>query len=460
MQVIQNDKVDIVVVGAGGAGMAAAISAKLSGANVVLVEQLNEIKGNTIKSSAGMNASESKFQSKQNVEDSNECFFQETYKGGNQANDKELLKYFVNHSADAIDWLDGLGITLSDLTKTGGMSVNRTHRPADGSAIGQYLVSGLLKKIKELNIPILFQSKAEKLLVKNSKIVGVQIEDNLKEKKKILADCVIVTTGGFGANKVLLQKYAPQLDGIITTNHPGTQGSGIQMIQAIGGAVRDLNQVQIHPTVHQETGILVTEALRGEGALLVNKWGNRFVEELDRRDVVSDAILKLEEPYAYLIFNNKIRKRVPAVSFYEYKKMVYSKGSIKELAQYLKMTENNLKQSVKVWNVPPVSQSVREGATETPMNGGPYFAIKIAPGIHHTMGGVKINIHAEVLNKNGESIKGLYAAGETVGGLHGQNRIGGNAIAETIVFGRTAGDKAAEYSKKKHRVSFEQDSWK
>lgn len=184
MQVIQNDKVDIVVVGAGGAGMAAAISAKLSGANVVLVEQLNEIKGNTIKSSAGMNASESKFQSKQNVEDSNECFFQETYKGGNQTNDKELLKYFVNHSADAIDWLDGLGITLSDLTKTGGMSVNRTHRPADGSAIGQYLVSGLLKKIKELNIPILFQSKAEKLLVKNSKIVGVQIEDNLKEKKK------------------------------------------------------------------------------------------------------------------------------------------------------------------------------------------------------------------------------------------------------------------------------------
>lgn len=449
VQVILNDKVDVVVVGAGGAGMAAAISAKLSGANVVLVEQLNEIKGNTIKSSAGMNASESKFQSKQNVEDSNECFFQETYKGGNQTNDKELLRYFVNHSADAIDWLDGLGITLSDLTKTGGMSVKRTHRPADGSAIGQYLVSGLLKKIKELNIPILFQSKVENLLVKNSEIVGVQIEDNLKEKKRILAEGVIVTTGGFGANKILLQKYAPYLDGIITTNHPGTQGSGIQMIQEIGGDVRDLNQVQIHPTVHQETGILVTEALRGEGALLINAQGNRFVKELDRRDVVSKAILELEEPHAYLIFNNKIRKRVPAVSFYEYKKMVYSKESIKELAQCLKMTENNLKQSVKVWNVPPVSQSVREGATETPMNGGPYFAIKIAPGIHHTMGGVKINIHAEVLNKNGESIKGLYAAGETVGGLHGQNRIGGNAIAETIVFGRTAGENAADYIKRK-----------
>ncbi|API88480.1 hypothetical protein BKP56_03830 [Marinilactibacillus sp. 15R] len=445
MQVILKDKVDVVVVGAGGAGMTAAISAKLSGANVVLVEQLNEIKGNTIKSSAGMNASESKFQSKQNVEDSNECFFQETYKGGNQTNDKELLRYFVNHSADAIDWLDGLGITLSDLTKTGGMSVKRTHRPADGSAIGQYLVYGLLKKIKELNIPILFQSKVENLLVKNSEIVGVQIEDNLKEKKRILAEGVIVTTGGFGANKILLQKYAPHLDGIITTNHPGTQGSGIQMIQEIGGDVRDLNQVQIHPTVHQETGILVTEALRGEGALLVNTQGNRFVEELDRRDVVSKAILELEEPHAYLIFNNKIRKRVPAVSFYEYKKMVYSKESIKELAQCLKMTENNLKQSVKKLNDINVSQSVRDESIEAPMNGGPYFAIKIAPGIHHTMGGVKINIQAEVLNKNGESIKGLYAAGETVGGLHGQNRIGGNAIAETIVFGRTAGECAAHY---------------
>lgn len=445
MQWNQRDKVDVIVIGAGGAGMSAAIQAKMDGAEVILLEQLAEVKGNTIKSSAGMNASNSKFQIEQGIEDSNNLFFEETFKGGHQTNDTHLLKYFVDQSASAIEWLDNIGITLSNLTKTGGMSIRRTHRPADGSAIGQYLVSGLLKKIKEVKIPVLLQSKVEKLLIENGKIIGVEVFFSQGGKQRIYADAVVVTTGGFGANKELIKKYSPQLKDIISTNHPEAKGSGIQMIQAIGGDVRDLDQIQIHPTVHQETGILVTEAMRGEGAVLVNESGKRFVEELDRRDVVSKAILDLKESYAYLVFDAKVKKQVAAVSFYEYKKMVYTNDTLEELAKQLGMSPVQLKHSVSEWTN-TIQKKSDNKVVDACLDSAPYCAIKVAPGIHHTMGGVKINSRTEVLDKNGSIIKGLYAAGETVGGLHGKNRIGGNAIAETIVFGRRAGKSAAYYA--------------
>lgn len=440
---------DIIVVGAGGAGMAAAIQAKDKGANPIIFEKMPAVRGNTIKSSAGMNASESKFQSKQGIEDSNDLFYEETLKGGNQTNDPYLLKYFVDHSAEAIDWLDSLGISLSELTTTGGMSKKRTHRPGDGSAIGGYLVKGLLNAIENRNIPVIVNAEVKKLITDRDAVCGVEVSIDNHPARTVKSKTVIVTTGGFGYNRKMVNELAPELTHFITTNHEGSMGAGIQMIQEAGGEVRDLKQIQIHPTVHQESKFLMTEAIRGEGAILITSDGERFVNELDRRDVVSKAIMETSAQHAYLLFDEDLKRRVPAVKFYQSKKMVQTAQTLNDLAELLRMNKEILDSTVRRWNYfvrkKEDTDFGRRTGMEHAISKPPYSAIKIAPGIHHTMGGVKINEKTEVQNTEGTSIKGLYAAGETVGGLHGQNRIGGNAIAETIIFGRQAGKQAAHF---------------
>lgn len=443
---------DIIIVGAGAAGLAAAIQAKDEGASPVIFEKMPAVRGNTIKSSAGMNASETSFQLDQGITDSNELFYAETLIGGNKTNDQELLQYFVKQSAGAIDWLDSLGISLSNITTTGGMSVRRTHRPADGSAIGGYLVKRLMKNIEERHIPIVLNADVQRLVLDKGVVTGVEVVIEGMTSQIVKSRTVIVTTGGFGFNREMLNKIAPQTAHFITTNHEGSMGDGIQMIQAVGGDVRDLDQIQIHPTVHQESGFLMTEAIRGEGAVLVSSKGERFINELDRRDVVSKAVMDLTDHCAYLIFDEHLKQRVPAVGFYQSKQMVLTADTLADLAGLLGMQEDTLKDTIYKWNESVREQKDRQFARQTgmdhPLNLSPYHAIKIAPGIHHTMGGVIIDKDTQVLKPDGQIIPGLYAAGETVGGLHGQNRIGGNAIAETIVFGRQAGKQAAQFSSK------------
>ncbi|MCA8631769.1 FAD-dependent oxidoreductase, partial [Escherichia coli] len=166
------DSYDVVIVGSGGAGMTAALQAKEAGMNPVILEKMPVAGGNTIKSSSGMNASQTKFQEKEGIKDSNDKFFEETLKGGKGTNDQELLRYFVDHSAEAIDWLDTKGITLSNLTITGGMSEKRTHRPADGSAIGGYLVDGLVRNVREEKIPLFVDADVTDLVEENGQIDG------------------------------------------------------------------------------------------------------------------------------------------------------------------------------------------------------------------------------------------------------------------------------------------------
>ncbi|MCC5894897.1 MAG: flavocytochrome c [Alkalibacterium sp.] len=440
---------DVIIVGAGGAGLSAAITAKDSGAHPVIFEKMPTVRGNTIKSSAGMNASETKFQKKQGINDSNGRFYEETLAGGNGSNDSELLRYFVEHSADAINWLDSLDISLSNLTTTGGMSLKRTHRPSDGSAIGGYLVKGLKKNVEKRDIPVVVNADVKNLVIENGVIGGVRVVIEDGRERVIKAKTVIVTTGGFGSNRSMLSEVSPGLDRFITTNDEGSMGEGIHMIQDVGGAVRDLNHVQVHPTVHQESGFLMTEAIRGEGAILISASGCRFVNELDRRDVVSKAIMDTSEEFSFLVFDANVKTRVPAIGFYQSKGMVYESQTISELSKVLNIDCSVFNNTLNKWNQAVKSKTDIEFHRSTGMDHrlsrAPFFAIKVAPGVHHTMGGVIINTKAEVQSSKGVSIKGLYAAGETVGGLHGENRIGGNAIAETVVFGRQAGKQAAMF---------------
>lgn len=440
---------DVIIVGSGGAGMTAAIEAKDAGMNPVILEKMPMAGGNTSKASAGLNASETSVEKAQGITDSNDKFYEETLKGGGGTNDKELLRYFVDHSAAAVDWLAQNDIVLDNLTTTGGMSVSRTHRPHDGSAVGAYLVKGLEENISKRDIPVFVNSDVTKINEKDGKVSGVEVKIE-GETKQVDSKAVVVTTGGFGANQKMIAKYRPDLKDYVTTNAAGSTGDGIEMISALGGALVDMDKIQIHPTVFQKIGYLVSESIRGEGAILVNKEGKRFFNEMDTRDKVSAAELKQDGKYAYAIFGEGTKDKVKAVDQYISKDMVVEADNVEELAKKLDIKPEELNATVTKWNKAVADKKDSEFGRTTGMTNdisGKVYAIKVAPGIHHTMAGVKINTQTQVLKEDGQPIKGLYAAGEVTGGLHGGNRIGGNAVADIIIFGRQAGQESAKYAK-------------
>ena len=444
------DSYDVIIVGSGGAGLSAAIQAKEAGLNPVILEKMPTAGGNTTKSSAGMNASQTKFQEKEGIKDSNDKFYEESLKGGKGTNNPELLRYLVDNSASAIDWLDSMGITLSNLTTTGGMSEKRTHRPADGSAVGEYLVNGLLRNVSEREIPLFVNADVTKVNEKDGKVTGVNVTIDGKEKT-ISAKAVVLTTGGFGANMQMVTEYNPALNGFVTTNQKGSTGDGVQLAKELGAATVDMKEIQIHPTVEQSTSTLISESVRGEGAILVNQEGKRFYNEMETRDKVSQQIIGLKEKYAYLIFDSALTERAKAVKFYEKRGLVKKADTIEALAKEINVPAETLKATLETWNKAVADKKDDEFGRTTGMDNdlsqAPYYAIKIAPGIHHTMGGLKINTNAQVLNKENQPIKGLYASGEVTGGVHGANRIGGNAVADIIIFGRQAGEQSAAFVK-------------
>ncbi|NUU63728.1 flavocytochrome c [Paenibacillus agri] len=445
------DTYDIIIVGAGGAGMSAALEAKAKGMNPVIFEKMPVAGGNTTKSSSGMNASETKFQKEQGIADSNDLFYEESLKGGHDTNDKEMLRFFVDHSASAIDWLDSIGIKLNNITITGGMNEKRTHRPEDGSAVGQYLVKGLVNNVQEQGIPLFVNADVKGITEQDGKVNGVKVIFDQADEKTITAKAVVVTTGGFGSNKEMISEVRPDLDGYVTTNQIGSTGDGIQMIQKLGGVTVDMDQIQVHPTVQQEKSYLIGEAVRGEGAILVSSEGKRFTNDLGTRDKVTAAINQLPENAAFLVFDSGVKSRVKAIEQYEKMGFVIQADSIETLAQEMGVPGDQLQKTLDTWNSSVKGKKDAEFGRTTGMDNdlssAPYFAIKIGPGVHYTMGGVKINTNTEVLNKEGNPITGLFAAGEVTGGLHGQNRIGGNSVAEIIIFGRQAGIKSAEFVK-------------
>ena len=445
-----NDKAyDVVVVGSGGAGLSAAIQAHDLGASVVVVEKMPVIGGNTNKASAGMNAAETKFQKLKGIVDSKDLFYKETLTGGKNKNNPELLRYFVENAPDAIDWLDNNGIELSGITTTGGMSIDRTHRPASGAAVGGFLISGLQKNINRRGIEVMLDTNVTEILTENHKVVGVKVSEEDGSVQTIKAKAVIIATGGFSANREMVEKYRPDLKGFVTTNHKGATGSGIMILEKLGAGTVDMKEIQIHPTVEQTTSYLISESIRGGGAILVSQKGQRFVNELDTRDKVSAEIINLPEHYAYILFDQQVRNENKAVEEYVSHDLVVQADTIKDLADKLSIDSNTLSQTVERYNQFAETKRDEDFGRTTgmrhPINKGPFYAIKIAPGVHHTMGGVTINTDTQVLDTDKHVIQGVFAAGEVVGGVHGANRIGGNAVADIIIFGMQAGRKATDY---------------
>ena len=442
-------EIEILVLGSGCTGLAAALQAHQTGKKVAILEKMDQIGGNSKRASSGMNATETVLQLKNNIIDTAQEFYDETFKAGGKMNDPALLQYFTTHTNSAVEWLKAFNVELGDLTTLGGMNKPRTHRPTDTSPIGAYLVNKLFDAVQKADIPVYLNSKAVKLTRLSDQRIAVEVENN-GEISRIKCNSVILATGGFGASQSLIKKYAPQYADYKTTNQEGSTGDGLKLAHQFGAQLIQLNQVQIHPTVQQDNPhvYLIGETVRGEGAILVNTAGKRFINELDTRKKVSNAIIAQETKHAYLILDQQVYRRVKALGFYESVGLVVKASSLDELAKAIHLPVADFKAEIETWNQAAINHYDQQFGRQTgmhPFNEGPFYAIHVAPAVHYTMGGIHIDTQTHVLDENGEIIPGLFAAGEVSGGLHGNNRVGGNSIAETIVFGRQAGISASQY---------------
>lgn len=444
---VEDKSTDIVIIGAGGAGLAAALESKDAGKEVIIVEKMPVVGGNTLRATGGLNAAGTSVQKDLGIEDSPELHFEDTLKGGHDKNVPELVKIMTNNGADAVDWLIGLGADLSDVGRLGGASANRAHRPSGGGAVGYNLVKTLSDNAEEKGVEILKETTATEIIYEDDQVKGIKANDKDGNEFTIEAKAVIVTTGGFGANSDMVIEYDESLKGFGTTNHPGATGDGINMATSIGADLIQMEEIQTHPTVVLDKGYMITEAVRGNGAILINRDGKRFVNEIDTRDVVSEATLKQEGKTSFLFFDEGVRESLKAIEKYVDMGLTTEADSIEELANSLDINSDNLKETVEIYNGyvdgkedKDFSRADMPSKLESPK----FYAIEVGPAVHHTMGGLKINEQTQVLNEEGQSINGLYAAGEVVGGVHGGNRLGGNALLDLMVFGRIAGTEAAK----------------
>lgn len=441
---------DIVVIGAGGAGMTAAIEAMQKGAkNVVVLEKMPITGGNTVRATGGLNAAATKYQEAEGIQDSVELFVEDTMKGGKNLNNPDLVRVMAENSKDAVDWVNDIGGDLAVVGQFAGASVKRIHRPSDTSAVGPMLVKALTNKLNELAVPVFVDTKAEHIEVDESgKISAVKAVDKDGKEFTIKTKVVILATGGFGANQEMVVKYNPKLEGFSTTNHSGATGDGINMALELGAALVDIDQIQTHPTVNPNTSTMYTEGVRGNGAILINKEGKRFVNELETRDKVSAAILEQTDKVSYLLFDQAVRDSLSAIEKYIKEGIVVEANTIEELAGKIGVDAEGLKKTMEDYAGYQASGTDAEFGRESmelPLTQAPYYAALSAPAVHHTMGGVKINTNTEVIKEDGTVIPGLYAAGEVTGGVHGANRLGGNAVTDIVVFGRISGENADKY---------------
>ena len=449
---------DTVVVGAGGAGLSAAIQMAQDGRKVTIVEKAGITGGNSSLASGGMNAAETKLQKEEGIPDTVELFVADTMKGGHDKNNKDLVQKMAEESSAAVDWLEELGAPLKQLKFSGGQSEMRTHAPINNEGksipVGNYLVNKLTAKAKELGVNIIYDAKVEKILMKDGKAAGVEATYSDGEKLTVNAGAVIVASGGFGSNKELIEKYNPNLKGYVSTNAKSIQGDAIAFLEEVGANFIDMDQIQIHPTVVQKDGSLISEGLRGEGAILVNQDGKRFVNELETRDFVSKEILSQKDPSAWLIVDQSMFDQSATIAKYFDKGLLTKCDDYRALADLIGTNEENIKETIENWIETVKNNEDREfgrkgmDKTRSDLSKPPYYAVQISPGIHHTMGGVQVDTKSEVLDKEGKAIPGLYAAGEVTGGIHGANRLGGNAVTDIVVFGRNAAKSAEEYLQK------------
>ena len=453
---------DVVVIGAGGAGFSAAITARNAGANVVLLEKMPAVGGNSLISGAEMNVAKNWVQPKLGInDDSPELHAQDTFKGGDGKGDMKVINVMTHEALDAAKWCrDYLGVRFEDdnLFFFGGHSRKRALIPVGHT--GTEFIAKFQAKADELGIPVITNMKAEELIKdKDGRVVGVKATMDGSEYTFNAKGGVVLATGGFGANPEMVKKYNPKIDERFkTTDAPGSTGEALYMAERAGAELVNMGYIQTYPICDPLSGAieLIADA-RFDGAIMLNQEGKRFVEELQRRDVLSEAILNQTGQYCWVLWNDNIGKISNTVKAHANEYEAFTKQGImttcddlKCIADFTKIPFDQLRKTVK-----RVSDMAGKGndkdfnhrAGLMDMQQGKYYVIKAVPSTHHTMGGVRINEKAEALTAEGKVIPGLWAAGEVTGVTHGTNRLGGNAYTDIIVFGRIAGEAAAKAAK-------------
>ena len=448
---------DIIIVGAGGAGLAAGVSAYENGAkSVIILEKMPSIGGNTIRSGGAYNAVNPEKQKAQNIEDSTDKHFTQTFEGGNKVANEKLVRVLVDNAMDGVKWLESYGMKFNEkMGSVVGAMWPRTNQAAD--PVGTGYIKTLSEAFKKLGGTIYTNTEVTSIIRLEDKVTGVMAKGPdcvIREFKATKA--VILAAGGYGKNNEMVFEFLdkgvytkdnlPQ--NIESTNHNGATGEVIKLAMSIGSEALDMEHVQLLPIPADKYG----PTINVDDVIFVNKEGKRFVKEDGRRDEICKAIFQQTDSQYYMINDSKIIPPSRKTTSAEDLDVLISKGivieapSLEELAKKINMPADALLDTVKKYNesFDKKSDEFGRGNWSSKIDKGPFYATFRYPALHHTMGGLKINEETQVIDKNGKIIPGLFAAGEITGGIHGANRLGGNAIADIIVFGRIAGKNAAK----------------
>lgn len=445
------DRVDVLVIGAGGAGLSAAIVAKDAGANVLVLEKMPIVGGNTQLAAGGMNVAGSRLQDQKGIKDDWKSMYDDTIKGGGGTNQAELVEILCRESNAAAEWLISLGAELPGLVRFAGMSRDRALQPTGSLNFGPYITKVLFENANKRQIPIRTHTTVIDILPRpDGGVRGVLVQDRRGGMYVIESKAIVLASGGYSASPDKVGRYKPEYLKFSSTNQPGATGDALDFAERLGIELVDLDQVQIHPTQAVGAKTLITEAMRGVGAILVNRDGKRFVNEMTTRDKGSAAVLQQKGQTAFLLFDQSIRDSMKLVEGYFHLDLVKEGKTPQELATKISAPGDAMAQTLDTYNKAVAAKKDGEfGRDDLPRQlvKAPFYAIEIKPGIHFTMGGVRINTKAQVMNLQKQPIRGLYAAGEVAGGIHGQNRIGGNSMTTLFTFGPIAGREAAAYAK-------------
>lgn len=440
---------DVIIVGAGGAGLSAAVMAAREGASVAVLEKMSEPGGNTVRATAMYNCVDDKLQHPLGIYDSEEDFYDETYNGGYQKAKPELVRILTSQADEGKLFLEELGLQFDTVIDNClGGKIARGHYSLAHN--GTDYVQVLWQACNDLGVDFYLNTKANELIMAQDSVIGVEAYRKGETIEFYANNGVVLASGGFGQNVEMRMYYNRNLTGeLLCSNAPGATGDGIIMASKIGASLINMEYIELYPMGDSYDGGLRNSIpnVINKG-ILVNQQGQRFVREDGARDVLSQAILDQKGSYAYSIVDDDFEIFADDRSYLEGLVLmgyVEKANSIDELAQLIDIDADILINTIDQYNQSVALKSDCLGR-ETLINAidkPPFYANMKKPTIHHTLGGIEINEMAQVLNQDKQPINGLFAAGEVTGGIHGANRLGGNSFPDMIVFGRIAGKNAA-----------------